>query len=321
MLDVANNKISKLDPVPALVGLTSLHIGRNPLQQSSTKVLAAAGLSKLQELVLFDAASAKTVAALAGLAASLTSLTLGCDPGTTSDDATNLPLSKTRTCSALFTALAEAGKLQAFAAPCTGLGDAQAKLLARFKGRALVSLNLSYNYLSPEGLSFLKDLPQLRRLEVRAMRPELSDAAARVLAKCSRLELLDVADNDLSSEGVRQLGAGQLQRLEHLNLRNNVQVEKYAVMAAAPGLSALTYLNLLELSDVAARPGVRPAGGTAAAAAAAAAAGGPAAAAAAAPAHADIWAALPNLQELVVGAYNQAGGAYRSGRVMISCGG
>jgi hypothetical protein len=33
-----------------------------------------------------------------------------------------------------------------------------------------------------------------------------------------------------------------------------------------------------------------------------------------------VWAALPNLQELVVGAYGQGGSAFRSGRLMISCG-
>ncbi|KAF6260337.1 hypothetical protein COO60DRAFT_1507274 [Scenedesmus sp. NREL 46B-D3] len=106
---------------------------------------------------------------------------------------------------------------------------------------SLVALNLSYNGISAEGLGFLKELPQLLRLEVRAMRPELTDGAAKALVRCSRLELLDLAFNDFSSEGVRQLGCGQLQRLRHLNLRSNVQVEKSGVIAAAAGLSALTY--------------------------------------------------------------------------------
>jgi hypothetical protein len=145
-----------------------------------------------------------------------------------------------------------------------------------------------------------------------------------------RLELLDLAFNDFSSEGVRQLGSGQLQRLRHLNLRSNVQVEKSAVIAAAAGLSTLTYLNLLELSDVSAQPG---AAATAAAAAAGTAGGGAArvgvrgsvaagasGASGAALLHADVWAALPNLQELVVGTYGQGGSAFRSGRLMISCG-
>jgi hypothetical protein len=155
------------------------------------------------------------------------------------------------------------------------------------------------------------------------------------------LELLDLAFNDFSSEGVRQLGSGQLQRLRHLNLRSNVQVEKSAVIAAAAGLSALTYLNLLELSDVSARSGAAAgsssaAGGVAGSSAGAtrssqgargSAAGGAAGATAsaahsgggAALLHADVWAALPNLEELVVGTYGQGGSAFRSGRLMISC--
>jgi len=72
-----------------------------------------------------------------------------------------------------------------------------------------------------------------------------------------------------------------------------LQVEKEAILTAAVQLSGLTYLNLLELSDVSAREG-------------------------AAAKHADVWAALPNLQELVVGPYD-GGYAGRSGRVMISC--
>jgi hypothetical protein len=151
----------------------------------------ASSLPQLQELILFDALSAKAVGALSGLAPSLTCLTLGCDPGLTADDAPNLPLSKTRTCSALFSAFAEAGNLQVLAVPCAGLGDAQAKMLARFGPSAaprtsLVALNLSYNGLSAEGLGFLKELLQLVRLEVRAMRPELTDGAAKVLVRCSR---------------------------------------------------------------------------------------------------------------------------------------
>jgi hypothetical protein len=152
----------------------------------------ASSLPQLQELVLFDALSAKAVGALSGLAPSLTCLTLGCDPGLTADDAPNLPLSKTRTCSALFSAFSEAGKLQVLAIPCAGLGDAQGKMLARFgpgpasARTSLVALNLSYNGLSAEGLGFLKELPQLLRLEVRAMRPELTDGAVKALLRCSR---------------------------------------------------------------------------------------------------------------------------------------
>ncbi|WIA09597.1 hypothetical protein OEZ85_008989 [Tetradesmus obliquus] len=343
VLDAAGNKVSKVDAVTALSGLTSLTLSRNPLQLACSKVLASS-LPQLQELILFDALSAKAVGALAGLAPSLTCLTLGCDPGTTAHDAPNLPLSKTRTCSALFSAFAEAGNLQVLSVPCAGLGDAQAKMLARFGPGAksgvtvitartsLVALNLGYNSISAEGLGFLRELPQLVRLELRSMRPELTDAAAKALVRCSRLELLDLAFNDFSSEGVTQLGtSGQLARLRHLNLRSNVQVEKSSVIAAAAGLSALTYLNLLELSDVSARPGAAAAaaggaagaggaragarGGTAGAAAGAGAAGGGAALL-----HADVWAALPNLQELVVGTYGQGGSAFRSGRLVISCG-
>jgi hypothetical protein len=154
----------------------------------------AASLPQLQELILFDAVSAKAVGSLAGLAPSLTCLTLGCDPGITAEDAPNLPLSKMRTCSALFGAFAEAGKLQVLAIPCAGLGDAQAKMLGRFGAgsaaaaarTSLVALNLSYNGISGEGLGFLKELPQLLRLEVRAMRPELTDGAAKALVRCSR---------------------------------------------------------------------------------------------------------------------------------------
>lgn len=160
--------------------------------------MLASSLPQLQELILFDALSAKAVGALAGLAPSLTCLTLGCDPGTTADDASNLPLSKTRTCSALFSAFAEAGNLQVLSVPCAGLGDAQAKMLARFgpgaKGgvtvitarTSLVALNLGYNSISAEGLGFLRELPQLVRLELRSMRPELTDAAAKALVRCSR---------------------------------------------------------------------------------------------------------------------------------------
>jgi hypothetical protein len=50
----------------------------------------------------------------------------------------------------------------------------------------LVALNLSYNGIGAEGLGFLKELPQLLRLEVRAMRPELTDGAAKALVRCSR---------------------------------------------------------------------------------------------------------------------------------------
>lgn len=115
------------------------------------------------------------------------------------------------------------------------------------------------------------------------MRPELTDDVARVITShCNSLVLLDLAYNDMSSEGIRQLGGGGLSDLQHLNLRNNVQVEKPAIVAAATGWPALTYLNLLELSDVSSRIGR---GLTS---------------------HFDIWAALPNLQELVVGSYESS---------------
>eukprot|EP00775_Hariotina_reticulata_P011075 gene11075-11231_t len=273
-----------------MVCLTSLALSRNPLQINSTQVLA--GLATLHELVLFDAVPAKAVTALTGLAASLTSLTLGGDPGLHTEGAKNLQLEKTRTCSTLFKGLADACKLKSLAVPCTGLGDAQAKLLGTL-GSYLTALNISYNSISPAGLHFLRHLQQLQRLELRAMRPELTDDGAAELQWCSKLQFLDIAYNDLTSEGVKLLGAGKLLHLQNLNLRSNVQVEKEAVLTAAPQLSRLTYLNLLELSDVSARGGV--------------AAG-----------HADVWAALPNLQELVVGSYDGAH-ASRSGRVMISC--
>jgi hypothetical protein len=44
-------------------------------------------------------------------------------------------------CSALFGPLAEAGRLQMLSVPCTGLGDAQAKLLGKL-GPSLRTLNI-----------------------------------------------------------------------------------------------------------------------------------------------------------------------------------
>eukprot|EP00878_Enallax_costatus_P012512 GHUV01013067.1.p1 GENE.GHUV01013067.1~~GHUV01013067.1.p1 ORF type:complete len:679 (+),score=139.93 GHUV01013067.1:231-2267(+) len=276
-LDLSNNKIHKTDALTGFVQLTSLALSRNPLQLGCAKVVA--GLVGLQELVMFDAVAAKSVVQLTGLAGSLTSLTIGLDPSVNLDDTASPPLAKTRTCTALFGALAVAGKLAVLSVPCCGIDDAGAKALGRF-GSCITALNLSYNRLHAGGLKLLRNLPQLRRLELRAMRPELTDDVARVITShCSKLTLLDLAYNDLSSEGVRQLGCGALSDLQHLNLRNNVQVEKPAIVAAATGLLALTYLNLLELSDVTSRM-VKGAAS-----------------------HVDIWAALPNLQELVVGSY------------------
>ncbi|KAF6260338.1 hypothetical protein COO60DRAFT_899326 [Scenedesmus sp. NREL 46B-D3] len=58
VLDAAGNKISKVDAITALTGLTSLTLSRNPLQLACSKVLASS-LPHLQELVVFDAVSAK----------------------------------------------------------------------------------------------------------------------------------------------------------------------------------------------------------------------------------------------------------------------
>jgi hypothetical protein len=53
---------------------------------------------------------------------------------------------------------------------------------------------------------------------------QLTDGVAAELQWCSKLQLLDIAYNDLTSDGVKLLGAGKLQHLQHLNLRSNVQV-------------------------------------------------------------------------------------------------
>lgn len=135
VLDTSNNRITKAEPLSALVSLTSLTLSRNPLQLNCSKVLA--GLP-LQHLVLFDAAPARAVAALANsskLTQHLTSLTLGADPSMHAEGSDEgLQLSKTRTCSNLFGSLAEAARLRVLSVPCTGLGDAQAKLLGKLGG-------------------------------------------------------------------------------------------------------------------------------------------------------------------------------------------
>jgi hypothetical protein len=176
-----------------------------------------------------------------------------------------------------------------------------------------------------------------------------ADAATAHISSCSKLAHLDLAHNDITSEGVKQLGCPALAHLQHLDLRNNAQVEKWSVLAAANHLTRLTHINLMEISDVRARafprptkPGVRPAAGPGADSGSspvkgrpAAAAGGvssplkgsrgraataaaaTAAAAAAASgnvqqggslsrAHADVWAALPNLEELQVEAQSES---------------
>lgn len=187
-----------------------------------------------------------------------------------------------------------------------------------------------------------------------------ADAATAHISSCSKLTHLDLAHNDITSEGVKQLGCPALAHLQHLDFRNNAQVEKWSVLAAANHLTRLTHINLMEISDVRARafprptkPGVRAAAGSVAGSgfspgkgrpsAAAAAAGtspvkgsrgraAPAAAAATAAAaaaasgggqqggsvshaHADVWAALPNLEELQVEAqseFSRRGGRFFS---------
>lgn len=176
-----------------------------------------------------------------------------------------------------------------------------------------------------------------------------ADGAIANISSCTRLTHLDLAHNDVSSVGVKQLGTPALGQLQHLDLRNNAQVEKWAVLSAAPHLSRLTGLNLMEISDVRARAFPRAAAaagrrgaasghqaatawapgstGRQAAAAAAAAAGGGGSVAGLAAAgaggvrrpHADIWAALPDLEELWVEAENGfASRGSRGGRVVLS---
>lgn len=151
-------------------------------------VCSTAGLP-LQQLALFDAVPPRAVAHLAAagggcggssssiLTQQLTALTLGSDPSTHNEGLEeDLQLSKTRTVNTLFGALAEPpGRLQVLSVPCTGLCDAQAKVLAKL-GSGLRVLNVSYNSLSAVGLRVLRELAQLERLELRAMRPELRGA-------------------------------------------------------------------------------------------------------------------------------------------------
>lgn len=139
-LDVANNRVSKVDTLSGLVSLSGLSLSRNPLQINCAKVLATA---TPQSLALFDAVSAKAVAHLAGgaLAQHVTNLTLGADPSINPEGTENLPLAKTRTCSSLFGSLAEAGQLQVLSVPCCGLGDAQCKLIGKLGG-CLKAVNL-----------------------------------------------------------------------------------------------------------------------------------------------------------------------------------
>lgn len=140
-LDAGNNRITKADPLTALVSLTSLILSRNPLQLNCSKVLA--GLP-LQSLVLFSAAPARATSHLSGgsLTQQLTSLTLGADPSLFPEGTDeSLQLAKTRTVGALFGALAEAGRLRVLSVPCTGLGDAQGKLLHKLGG-SLQALNV-----------------------------------------------------------------------------------------------------------------------------------------------------------------------------------
>jgi hypothetical protein len=140
-LDAGNNRITKADPLTALVSLTSLNLSRNPLQLNCSKLIAT---MPLQSLVLFDAAPARAISHLAGatLAQHLTALTLGQDPSLNPEGADeSLQLAKTRACKALFGALAEVGRLRVLSVPCTGLGDAQGKLLSKL-GASLQVLNV-----------------------------------------------------------------------------------------------------------------------------------------------------------------------------------
>lgn len=142
-LDAGNNRITKADPLTALVSLTSLNLSRNPLQLNCSKVFAA---MPLQTLVLFDSAPARAISHLAGsaLTQQLLALTLGQDPSLNPEGSDeSLQLAKTRTCGALFGALAEAGRLRVLSVPCTGLGDAQGKLLSRL-GASLQVLNMRW---------------------------------------------------------------------------------------------------------------------------------------------------------------------------------
>jgi hypothetical protein len=140
-LDAGNNRITKADPLTALVSLTSLNLSRNPLQLNCSKVFAT---MPLQSLVLFDAAPARAISHLAGAALTqqVTALTLGQDPSLNTEGTDgSLQLAKTRTCGTLFGALAEAGRLRVLSVPCTGLGDAQGKLLSKL-GASLQVLNV-----------------------------------------------------------------------------------------------------------------------------------------------------------------------------------
>lgn len=94
-----------------------------------------------------------------------------------------------------------------------------------------------------------------------------------------------------------------------------MQVERDAVIQAATGLQALTHLNLLEVSDV--TNVINSSGGSSRHARGGA--GGSGSAGGGGAANAELWRALPQLQELLVGEY-QGSNTLSSGRVMLSGG-
>ncbi|KAF8073181.1 hypothetical protein HT031_000842 [Scenedesmus sp. PABB004] len=150
-LNVAGNRLSKAEPLAALLHLSSVVLSRNPLQLSAGRVLA--GLPELRELVLFEAlASPKGVAPLSALAA-VTSLTLGADPALhpEGEAGAKLALAGARGAGKLLAGLAAGGRLGSLAAPCSGLDDGGARALGRLGG-SLVHLNLGYNPISAAGL-------------------------------------------------------------------------------------------------------------------------------------------------------------------------
>lgn len=306
-LDIGGNRIARLDGSLAagLPCLTRLVLSRNPLGMAALRCLPA--LQSLAHLELYQAARHHqgSITCLAALHPSLTSLLLGCDPALLkpgNDVQQQLPLSKPRTAEALFAALGAPGAaLASLELPCAGLGGAAAAAALPRLGDCLTALNLSYNAISADALAAaLPPLRLLRRLELRAMVPELEDAAAAaVSAAAPRLTLLDLAYNDVGNDGVAELS--RLSALRSLSLRANAQVEKASLLAAAAtgAWAGLTYLDVQELSDVSARRG--PPG---------------------APPHADMWAALPALRSLLLSPAGRSGSgsALAGGRIVLAGG-
>lgn len=110
------------------------------------------------------------------------------------------------------------------------------------KCKALVKLNLSYNYIEAEGMEklaiALRHCQGLKHLDLSTnmMMDDGAEMVARVLLDCEALESLDLGNNCISDKGAGMLAGviGQCKRLTYIDLtENSIQDEGARMLAGA----------------------------------------------------------------------------------------